>query len=299
MEDDDKTKTRRKQDDASFTRRAKETRVFVSSRMQPLTSIASLRVHAFLVASGRASPARRSTRLGFSTRATGDGGQGTGDNGRLLSLFSQSPLQFGPRMLAGAVVTVLEEGLGAPQRDLERLQLIVNSDTDDKDQQILAEVEDRIVRFVSLGAEKETELMASLPLPDPLKELLGTQGGVVAERDSKPLASWTITDTMDVAGEGVESIELEEYVTPEVTASGQAASELREIQSAVTVLRENIEALGTNSDESKVGMLRLNIRESANTVKQKLEQQRMGTNSADVDSALLEAKSLLMEVEGL
>ena len=88
-------------------------------------------------------------------------------------------------------------------------------------------------------------------------------------------------------------------MTPEVTASGQAASELREIQSAVTVLRENIEALGTNSDESKVGMLRLNIRESANTVKQKLEQQRMGTNSADVDSALLEAKSLLMEVEGL
>lgn len=230
--------------------------------------------------------------LRFSNRATGDG-QGTGDNGRLLSLFAQNPLQFGPRMLAGAVATVLEEGFAAPQRDLERLQLIVNSDTDDKDQQILAEVEDRIVRFVSLGTEKETELVASLPLPDPLRELLGTQGDVNPESDSKPLASWTITETMD------EAIDIEEFVTPEAMASGQAASELREIQAAVTVLRENIEALRANSDESKVGMLRLNIRESANTVGQKLDQQRLGTNSADVDSALLEARSLLTEVEAL
>jgi hypothetical protein len=203
-------------------------------------------------------------------------------------------------MLAGAVATVLEEGFAAPQRDLERLQLIVNSDTDDKDQQILAEVEDRIVQFVSMGAEKETELMASLPLPDTLRELLGTQGnGTVEQRVAKPLASWTITDTMDGVDEGAEVVDVEEYVTPEATASGQAASELREIQSAVTVLRENIEALRTNGDESKVGMLRLNIRESANTVKQKLEQQRMGMNSGDVDSALLEARSLLIEVEAL
>ena len=104
---------------------------------------------------------------------------------------------------------------------------------------------------------------------------------------------------MDGVDEGAEVVDVEEYVTPEATASGQAASELREIQSAVTVLRENIEALRTNGDESKVGMLRLNIRESANTVKQKLEQQRMGMNSGDVDSALLEARSLLIEVEAL
>lgn len=270
--------------------------------MQRLTSTSSPRVHPFLLDSrgGSIHPAVRPAYSRTPTRATGDG-QGAGDNnGRLLSLFSQSPLQFGPRMLAGAVATVLEEGFAAPQRDLERLQLIVNSDTDDKDQQILAEVEDRIVQFVSMGAEKETELMASLPLPDTLRELLGTQGnGTVEQRVAKPLASWTITDTMDGVDEGAEVVDVEEYVTPEATASGQAASELREIQSAVTVLRENIEALRTNGDESKVGMLRLNIRESANTVKQKLEQQRMGMNSGDVDSALLEARSLLIEVEAL
>lgn len=237
-------------------------------------------------------------RSGISTRATGDSQGGNGDNSRLLSLFSQSPLQFGPRMLAGAVATVLEEGLAAPQRDLERLQLIVNSDADNKEQQILAEVEDRIVQFVSLGTEKEGELIASLPLPDPLRELLGTEGGASGERaentnTGKPLATWTITSTMD------DEIDVEEYVTPESTASGQAASELNEIRAAVMVLRENIEALKTNTDESRVGMLKLNIRESANTVRQKLDQQQMGTNTPDINSALLEARSLLTEVDTL
>ena len=213
-----------------------------------------------------------------------------------LTLFSQNPLQFGPRLVAGALSTVLEEGIAAPQRDLERLQLIVNSDADDKQEQIVAEIEDRIARFVSLGTEKESELMASLPLPDGIREMLQTGEAGASGGRSKPLATWTVTtstDTMD----GVE--EVDEYVTPEVTASGQAASELSQIQAAVAALRENIEALKTNEDDSKVGMLKLNIREAASTVRQKLDQQQMTTGSSDVNSALVEAKALLTEVETL
>ena len=215
--------------------------------------------------------------------------------GKLLSLFTQSPLQFGPRLVAGALSTVLEEGISAPQKDLERLQLIVNSDAENKEQQILTEVEDRIAQFVSIGTEKETELLALLPLPEGLRELLGPgDAGASRSSGSKPLATWTITDATDSDNE-----EIDEYVTPEATASGQAASELSEIQGAVMALRENIEALKTNAEESKVGMLRLNIRDAANTVRQKLDQQQMTSGSSDVNSALMEAKQLLTEVDTL
>merc|ERR1719183_1388438 len=152
-----------------------------------MTTTKSLRLHhasSFASTSGRTRTTTRTTTRtsrSMTYAAASNGGPNNNNNANnrsssdsLLTLFSQNPLQFGPRLVAGALSTVLEEGIAAPQRDLERLQLIVNSDADDKQEQIVAEIEDRIARFVSLGTGKESELMASLPLPDGIREMLQT-----------------------------------------------------------------------------------------------------------------------------
>ena len=241
--------------------------------------------------------------------------EGNDTDNKVISLFAASPLQFGPRLVAGALATALEEGINAPLRDIERMQMILNSDADGntKQEQLLSDVENRIAGFVSLGTEKENEVIKSLKqsvpeevqasLPDSVREFLfpATEDVFrgVGSNGSKQVATWTISDIDEYSDDdGLE----QEYVTPEATAMGQAASELSEIQGSVVLLKKNVEALKSNTDVSKAGILKLNVRDAAKNVEQKLDQRTGSTRNSDnpdVDSALAEARSLLKEVEDL
>jgi hypothetical protein len=88
-------------------------------------------------------------------------------------------------------------------------------------------------------------------------------------------------------------------LTAASTAKGQAAAELVDLRNSVLVLKENVEALKDNKDDSKIGMLKLNVREAAQSLSQRIEQRAISSASSgnpDIDAALIEAKELLSEV---
>jgi hypothetical protein len=267
-------------------------------------------------------PARSSSRQNRSSQQAGD---------RLGSLVTAGPLDFLPRLTLGALLSTQDNLQRLPQ-DLERLNMILSDsamDNERKQNQILLDVEDRLVGFVAKGVDVENTVVDTLSqsvpeevkdsLPEYIRERLFEKRELPCENidaSSKttvkqPLATWTITssgsdsdaDLMvrnmqedDVTdGEPFEMTPL----TAASTAKGQAAAELVDLRNSVIVLKENVEALKDNKDESKIGMLKLNVREAAQSLSQRIEQRAISSASSgnpDIDAALIEAKELLSEV---
>eukprot|EP00889_Picochlorum_renovo_P004150 jgi/Picre1/31180/NNA_006534.t1 len=254
---------------------------------------------------------------------------------RLGPIVTSSPLDFlsfGPRVAVGVLLSTGEALQKIPQ-DVERVNKILSDEAmpmEGKQKEILMEVEDRILEFVEKGVGVENGVIETLTnsipqelqgsLPEPLRELLltprqvarGSSDDAVTSNRNKPLATWTITTSVDEDvysnGNGVvmEEEEEEEFemtpVTAARTAQGQAAAELVDIEMSVSSLRTSIEALKSNTDESKTGMLKLNVREAGQSLSQRIEQRAISSRSAgnpDIDAAISEAKELLNEVNTL
>lgn len=253
---------------------------------------------------------------------------------RLGPIVTSSPLDFlsfGPRVAVGVLLSTGEALQKIPQ-DVERVNKILSDEAmpmEGKQKEILMEVEDRILEFVEKGVGVENGVIETLTnsipqevqgsLPEPLRELLLTprqvaRGGsndAVTSNRNKPLATWTITTSVDEEvysnGNGVVMEEEEEEfemtpVTAARTAQGQAAAELVDIETSVSSLRKSIEALKSNTDDSKTGMLKLNVREAGQSLSQRIEQRAISSRTAgnpDIDAAILEAKELLNEVNTL
>jgi hypothetical protein len=218
-------------------------------------------------------------------------------------------------------------------QDVERVNKILSDEAmpmEGKQKEILMGVEDRLLEFVEKGVGVENGVIETLTnsipqevqgsLPEPLRELLltprqvarGSNNEDVPLSRNKPLATWTITTSMDddvySNGNGVvlEEEEEEEFemtpVTAARTAQGQAAAELVDIETSVSSLRQSIDALKSNADDSKTGMLKLNVREAGQSLSQRIEQRAVSSRSSgnpDIDAAILEAKELLNEVNTL
>lgn len=187
-----------------------------------------------------------------------------------------------------------------------------------------------MAQFVEKGIDIENDMIGTLAgmLPDDVKESLpGEVRDVlltprrIAQNEEEntrsvpspgaPLATWTITsideDEVDVNGAqygGSQQYGGEEdamVVSPVSMAQSQAAAELMEIQESVTNLRECIEKLNNNNEQSKRNMLKLNVREAKDNVAQRLEQVSSVSRSGDPDvrAAMEEASQLLQEVESM
>lgn len=137
--------------------------------------------------------------------------------------------------------------------------------------------------------------------------------------DGAPMATWTITSmdeedsstfgpsgnvvTMSTASGTVAAMEIEEPpATAATVAASQAAAELVEIQSAVMFVKDQLAALQANTDASKIGMLKLNLREATQSLARRLDQRAVpaaaGSDPA-VAAAVEEAQTLLNEVQTL
>ena len=279
---------------------------------------------------GRSLPGETRLRLIVSHRR-----HSTNPGDRLGSLSTDGPLDlvsFVPRLTVGALFSTLEDGVRLVQTDVERISMILSDErmgNEEKQKQLLLELEDRVVGFVEKGIEKENDIIDTLKrsvpeeiqgsLPEEVKELLFERREVKGSRGGKPLATWTLSDedvvVMNSNGGGgrggvmgpqeqlQQQEEEEEYMpSPEVTAQGQAAAELVDIQSSVMVLKENVVAFKSNTDESKNGMLKLNVREASQRLSQKIEQRSVSaanSGNPDIDAALVEARELLQEVNSV
>jgi len=254
---------------------------------------------------------------------------------RLGPIVTSSPLDFlsfGPRVALGVLLSTGDALQKIPQ-DVERVNKILSDEAmpmEGKQKEILMGVEDRLLEFVEKGVGVENGVIETLTnsipqevqgsLPEPLRELLltprqvarGSNNEDVPLSRNKPLATWTITTSMDddvySNGNGVvlEEEEEEEFemtpVTAARTAQGQAAAELVDIETSVSSLRQSIDALKSNADDSKTGMLKLNVREAGQSLSQRIEQRAVSSRSSgnpDIDAAILEAKELLNEVNTL
>lgn len=254
---------------------------------------------------------------------------------RLGPIVTSSPLDFlsfGPRVALGVLLSTGDALQKIPQ-DVERVNKILSDEAmpmEGKQKEILMGVEDRLLEFVEKGVGVENGVIETLTnsipqevqgsLPEPLRELLltprqvarGSTNEDVPLSRNKPLATWTITTSMDEDvysnGNGVvlEEEEEEEFemtpVTAARTAQGQAAAELVDIETSVSSLRQSIDALKSNADDSKTGMLKLNVREAGQSLSQRIEQRAVSSRSSgnpDIDAAILEAKELLNEVNTL
>ena len=279
---------------------------------------------------GRSLPEETSLRLSVVSHRC----YSTNPGDRLGSLSTDGPLDlvsFVPRLTVGALFSTLEDGVRLVQTDVERISMILSDErmgNEEKQKQLLLELEDRVVGFVEKGIEKENDVIDTLKrsvpeeiqgsLPEEVKGLLFERREVKGSRGGMPLATWTLSDedvvVMNggnggggngggVMGQQQQEEEEEEYMpSPEATAQGQAAAELVDIQSSVMVLKENVVAFKSNTDESKNGMLKLNVREASQSLSRKIEQQSVSatrSGNPDIDAALVEARELLQEVNSV
>lgn len=186
------------------------------------------------------------------------------------------------------------------------------------------ELENKVAGMVEKGIGAENGIIDTVSgivpdgvkdsMPAELKELLLTRrdmpgDDVPGSREAKPLATWTISSVDEdsdndmvygrqgIGGNG--AIAEEEAMTTMTVAESQAAAELVEIQMSVSSLKETIDAMKANTDESKKNMLKLNMREARQNLSEKLDEcsSTRSAGTPDVMAAVSEAKALLSEVD--
>lgn len=249
-------------------------------------------------------------------------------------------LLFPGRVAIGALLST-DQNISRLPEDLEKATSLLSDPRplEEKQAEILRDVEDRVAAFLekSLGVENEVILRIDDALPQDAKEALPetvkrflTVREISSERsveyttasvgDSKPLATWTITSmdeddnfvmpagssSMAVGRTTVLPLEEEQDAEPPASAAtvaeSQAAAEMVEIQAAVMAVREQLTALQNNTEPSKVPMIKLNLKEAAQSLERRLEQRSgvlVGNGDGNAAMAVAEAEELLEEVRHL
>ncbi|EFN59842.1 hypothetical protein CHLNCDRAFT_49694 [Chlorella variabilis] len=231
-----------------------------------------------------------------------------------------------PGRVALGTLQSLPEILEKLPADVERLSLLAQDPRplEDKQAEVLGELEDRVCGYLQKGTDTEAEVLGSvgavLPdtlkeaLPETLKDALKPRSGAGDDAWSgssssngngsgppKPLATWTITSD----DETVVVVEEEENLppmTPAAIAASQTAAEVMEVNAAVAALHEQLTALQANTDPSRANMIKLNLREAEQMLAGRLEQMapsHRAVGDATVQAAIREAEALLLEVRAL
>lgn len=225
-----------------------------------------------------------------------------------------------PGRVALGTLQSLPEVLEKIPSDVERLTMLAQDarPLEEKQAEVLGELEDRVVSYLQKGAAAESEVLgsvgAALPeplkeaLPEPLKEVLRPKAydggnGAGGGASGKPLATWTITSDVEedlvLVEEDAEDLP---PMTPAAIAASQTAAEVMEVNAAVAALREQLAEMQSNTDPSRRPMIRLNVREAEETLARRLEQmtpEHRTVGDVGVQTALQEAEALLAEVRAL
>eukprot|EP00887_Chlorella_sp_A99_P003833 scaffold11.g3833.t1 len=243
-------------------------------------------------------------------------------------------LALGPRVALGAL-TSLPQVLEKIPTDLERLTMLAQDarPLEEKQVEVLQEVESRVVAYLEKGSSMEGELLGSVSavLPAPLKDALpqelrdalanprpaGTDAANGAAASSsggwsraQPLATWSLSSADD--GEAVfgppgggrapaaAAPDDEAPMTPQQLAASQIAAEVAEVQAAVLAVTQQLEALQANTDASRANMVRLNLREARQGLSRALEEVAPAARgpgaSPALAAAIAEAEQLLADV---
>lgn len=199
---------------------------------------------------------------------------------------------FGPRATLGALLSMPEK-LESLQADMERITTLVQDPrpVEEKQQLVLQEVEDQLVTFLERGATIESDILANLKVllpPDVTKQL---DELIPPPPNSKP---------------AMPEIEVEEptiIYTADAVLESQIASEMTEIKVAVEGVKVALEELRANSDTTRAGMLKLNLKEARDILARRLQETAPGTapagtsSDASLSAATREATVLLDEVD--
>lgn len=215
---------------------------------------------------------------------------------------------FGPRATFGALVS-LPERLQMMQTDIAKFTELVQSPrpVDEKQQLVLQEVEDTLVEFLRRGAGLETDVLSSLKsaLPQELAQQLDAVIPPLPD-DAGGAAGGGAGGGSGASGAyGVVAEEPPAVVyTADAVADSQIASEMTEIRVAVSGVKLALEGLRSNSDPSRGGMLRLNLREARDMLSRRLREATVPAAAAgdaaagSLAAARREAQVLLEEVDG-
>ncbi|WIA28956.1 hypothetical protein OEZ86_011478 [Tetradesmus obliquus] len=199
---------------------------------------------------------------------------------------------FGPRATLGALLSMPEK-LESLQADMERITTLVQDPrpVEEKQQLVLQEVEDQLVTFLERGATIESDILANLKVllpPDVTKQL---DELIPPPPNSKP------------AMPEIEVAEPTIIYTADAVLESQIASEMTEIKVAVEGVKVALEELRANSDTTRAGMLKLNLKEARDILARRLQETAPGTapagtsSDASLSAATREATVLLDEVD--
>lgn len=209
----------------------------------------------------------------------------------------------------------------------------------EKQAEFMEEIESRVVTYIEKGTAIEGDIIAAIPepikdaLPQPVKDVIlaprpssntdnddaifaypptTASSNSTSNNNNGNLSTWTISSIDEgdarfpsTAVGGGNSDDAEFNGPPEIPGAAfmnnQVAAELVEIQTAVVSVKDALEALKSNTEPAKEGMLRLNLREAAQGLSGRLQQTRPGSRTSDsaVDAAIVEAEGLLGEVNAL
>lgn len=205
---------------------------------------------------------------------------------------------FGPRVATGALLS-LPEQLQSLQSDVERLTQLVQDPrpVEEKQQLVLAEVEDTLLTFLERGATVETDILANVKVLLPSEVVTQLDELIPPPPNAKPAAA----AAQAWQGEGEEPPTV--IYTADSVLESQIASEMAEVRHAVSGVKAALEELRANSDATRAGMLRLNLREARDILARRLQETAPGAapagtgSDASLSAATREAAVLLAEVD--
>jgi len=251
---------------------------------------------------------------------------------KLLPLLrSPADLLFLPGRLAAGTLTSLPDVFQQLPSDLERLTSLISDPRpiEARQAELLEQLEERVAIYVEKGSRVEDEILesvsAALPqevkdaLPAELKDLLYQKKGMrETSTNTSQQRQWTYSSSMDansdddynstINGNGSavvmnsddEEASMMPMPSPQEIASSQLASELVAGQAAVLAVKARLGDVAGNSDVSKDGMLKLNLREARGNLAGWLEQltpESRKISDPPIADAVSEAEDLLAEVD--
>lgn len=256
---------------------------------------------------------------------------------KLLPLLrSPVDLLFLPGRLAAGTLTSLPDVFQQLPSDLERLTSLLSDPRpiEARQAELLEQLENRVATYVEKGSRVEDEVLesvsAALPqevkdaLPAELKDLLDqrkrTRGtSTSTSQQQQQQQQWTFSSSMEgnsdddyrsianrngsamvMMNSDDEEAAMMPMPSPQEIASSQLASELVAGQAAVLAVKARLGDVAGNTDVSKDGMLKLNLREARGNLAGWLEQlapESRRISEPPIADAVNEAEDLLAEVD--
>lgn len=222
------------------------------------------------------------------------------DLGRKLQPWLEPPynlLSFGPRAGTGALLS-LPSRLQTLENDIQRARELAQDPRplEEKQRELLKELEDLVVDFLEKGATIEQDVLANLKtvLPEQAANLLTELIPTPPFQRTQSTSAQADMNVQPMVYQGTSR-----YGQDDVMAE-QISSEISEIRNAVSGLKASLEAMRTNTEPADAKILMLNLKEARDQLQRRLGEIAPATASdASISAAEREARILLNEVDAM